>query len=93
MGWQSYKTGRWCGLGRNERICKNCYAGSWMMLSCTCMDEEGKQMEKLMEETVDGWHEMEDKEVVVVMVVDEDCDSAGMRRSGGKLYRRRFAGN
>ena len=21
------ETGRWCGLGRNERICTNCYAG------------------------------------------------------------------
>ena len=48
-------------------------------------------MEKLMEKTVDGWHDMEDKEVVVV--VDEDCESAGIRRAGEKLYRRRLAGS
>ena len=39
-------------------------------------------MEKLMEETVDGWHEIEDKENVVV-VVDKACESAGICMKGG----------
>ena len=29
-------------------------------MCCACMDEEGKQMEKLIEKTVDGWHDMHD---------------------------------
>ena len=76
-----------------ELLCREVDDVEHFLLCCTCMDEEGKQMEKLMEETVDGWHEMEDKEVVMVVVVDEDCDSAGIQRSGEKLYRRRFAGS
>lgn len=35
-------------------------------------------MERLMKEIVEGWHEMEDMVVVVVMVVDKVCGSAGI---------------
>ena len=41
-----------------------------------------------MEETVYGWHEIEDKEMVVVVVVNEACESAGVRRVAEKLYSR-----
>ena len=34
-----------------------------------------------MEEIVDGWHEMEDNEKVVVVVVDEACEIAGIQRA------------
>ena len=54
------------------------------LLFCTCMVEERRQVEKL---TVDGWHEIEDNEEVVE-VVDEACESAGIRRAAEKLYRR-----
>ena len=47
-----------------------------------CMVEERRQMEKLMEETVDGWHEIGDKENAVV-VVDKACESAGICMKGG----------
>ena len=43
-----------------------------LLLRCICLVEERRQMAKL---TVDEWHEMEDKEKVVVMV-DEACESA-----------------
>ena len=37
-----------------------------------------------MKETVDGWHEIEEKEnVVVVVVVDKACESAGIYMKGG----------
>ena len=39
-------------------------------------------MEKLMKETVDGWHEIGDNENVV-LVVDEACESAGIYMKGG----------
>ena len=75
-----------------ELLCREVDNVEHFLLCYACMDKEEKQMEKLMEETVDVWHEMEDKEVVVVVVVvDEDCDSAGIQRVGEKLYRRRFA--
>ena len=48
------------------------------------MVEERRQVEKL---TVDGWHEIEDNEEVVE-VVDEACESAGIRRAAEKLHRR-----
>ena len=50
-------------------------------------------MKKLMEETVDGWHEMENKKVVIV-VVEEMCVSAGIQTGAvEKLYRRQFIGS
>jgi len=52
--------------------------------------KERGQMKKLIEETVEGWHETEDKEKVVV-VVDKACESAGIRRVVEKLNRRRYA--
>ncbi len=41
------------------------------MLHCACMVDERRQMETLMEKTVNEWPEMEDKEKVVV--VDKVC--------------------
>ena len=35
---------------------------------------------------MDRWHEMEDKEKVVV-VADEGCENAGIQRAVEKLYR------
>ncbi len=52
-----------------------------LLLCYICMVEERRQMEKLMKETVDGWHEMEDNEKVVVVVVDEACEIAGIQRA------------
>ena len=63
----------------HELLCREVDDVEHFLLCCACMDKEEKQMENLMEETVDGWHVMEDKEVVVVVVVDEDCDSAGYK--------------
>ena len=52
-------------------------------------------MKKLMEETVNGWHEMENKKVVVVVVVVvEMCVSAGIQMGTvKKLHRRQFIGS
>ena len=47
------------------------------VIYCVRMVEERGQMKKLMEETVDRWHEMEYKEKVVV-VLDKVCESAGI---------------
>ena len=36
-----------------------------MLLYCSCMVKDRRQMEGLMEETVKGWHEIENKENMV----------------------------
>lgn len=46
------------------------------VIYCACMVEEKGQMKKLMEETVEGWHGMEDEEEVVVVVYIYACESA-----------------
>ena len=86
-GWDSrlrIETDRWCGVSRDERIGKKCEAGEMedlehLLLCCIFMVEERRQMEKLMEETVDGWHEVEDNEKVVV-VEEQVCEIAGIQR-------------
>ena len=47
------------------------------VIYCAYMVEERGQMKKLMEEAVVRWHEMEDKERVVV-AVNKACESAGI---------------
>ena len=62
------ETGRWCGLRRDERICKMCDKEKWsiiFLLHCTGMIEKRKEVEGLMKETVEEWQEMEGKEKVV----------------------------
>ena len=49
------ETGRWFGLSRDEGICINSNAGEVedvgsLLLACTYMVEEKRQMEKLMDE-------------------------------------------
>ena len=49
----------WCGLSRDERICKNCDEGEveddgHLLLQCTCTVEERQQMERLIEYTAEG---------------------------------------
>ena len=41
-----------------------------------------------MEETVDEWHKMENKDKVLVLVLDKACESAGIQRAVEKPYRR-----
>ena len=62
--------GRWSGLSRDEWICKNCDEGKvedgeHFLLRCTCVAEERIGLERLMNEVVEGWQEMEDSEKVV----------------------------
>ena len=43
-------------------------------------------MERLMKETVEGWQEMEGKEVE--RVIDQACESGRVRKEVERLYRR-----
>ena len=58
------EAGRWCGLSRDEWICKDCNEGEvedieHFLLHCACVVEERMEMETLMNDVVEGWQEME----------------------------------
>ena len=54
------ETGRWHGVRRGERICKNCRGGEveevgHLVMRCTYVEEERETLEELMNERVKGW--------------------------------------
>ncbi len=50
------------------------------------MAEERKEMERLVNEIVEGWQEMEGKDKVVC-VVDKACENERVRKEVERLYR------
>ena len=71
------ETGRWCGLRREERICKNFRGGEvedvgHLVMRCTYVEEEREKMEELMSERVKEWQGMDDN-VKVTVVMDRAC--------------------
>ena len=71
------ETGRWCGLSRGERLCKNCDSGEvedvkHFVCRCVFVAEERREMARLMNEIVVGWESMKDDERVV-WVLEEAC--------------------
>ena len=85
------ETGRWCGLRRDERICKMCDEGEVEDVEHFCctvmMSEERKEMVRLMNEIMEGWQEMEGKDKVVC-VVDKACENGRVRKKVERLYRK-----
>ena len=75
------KMGRWSGLSRDERICKNCESevedGEHFLLHCDCVAEERSRLERVMNEVVEGWQEMADNEKVAWMV-GKACVNGGV---------------
>ena len=54
------KTGRWCGLRRDEQICKMCDEREVedvepFLLHCNSMAEKRKEMVRVMNEIMEGW--------------------------------------
>ena len=88
------ETGRWSGLSRDEWICKNCDEdevedGEHFLLRCVCVAEERMGLERVMNEVVEGWQEVEDSEKVV-WVVGKACANGGVRRAIERMWRRQF---
>ena len=54
-----------------------------------CVAGERMEMERLMNEVVEGWHEMEDN-AKVVWVVGKVCESGGVQKAIESMWRRRF---
>ena len=88
------ETGRWRGLRREERICKDCRGGEvedvgHLVMRCTYVEEEREKLKELMNERVDGWQDMND-EVRVTAVMDRACRDEGVGRAVEKVWLRRF---
>ena len=71
------ETGRWWGLKRAERICKNCRSGEvedveQLVIRCEQVQEERGKLMELMDERVEEWQGMaENKRLAVTM--DTEC--------------------
>ena len=88
------ETGRWHGVRREERICKNCRSGEvedvkHVVMRCTYVEEEREKLEELMNGRVEGWQGMDDN-VRVMVVMDRACRDEAVGRAVERIWLRRF---
>ena len=84
------ETGRWRGVRREERICKNCRGGKveavgHLVMRCTYVEEKREKLEELMNERVKGWQGMEDN-VKVTVVMDGACSDEDVGRAVERMW-------
>ena len=89
------ETGRWRGVRREERICKNCRGGEvedvrHLVMRGTYVEEEREKLEQLMNERVKEWQGMDDN-VKVTVVMDRACRDEDVGRALERMWQRRFA--
>lgn len=77
-------TNNWCGLRRNERNCQNCDNAEVddveSTLHCSVVIEDKIEMERQMNEMVEGWKEIKDDERVA-WLLDGACRDGSVERS------------
>ena len=88
------ETGRWHGVRREERICKNCRSGEvedvkHVVMRCTYVEEEREKLEELMNGRVEGWQGM-DGNVRVMVIMDRACRDEAVGRAVERIWLRRF---
>ena len=88
------ETGRWCGLKRDERLCKQCTKQEvedeeHFLLRCGDMMKEREVMEMYLSESVEGFEDMTDRLKVAVML-DYACRDERVGRMLEKMWRQRF---
>ena len=87
------ETGRWRGVRREERVCRNCRSEEvenvehWL-LRCTGMAEVREKLIMTMRKTVE-WQSMEDDKRVAA-VLSYACIDNGIVRSVEKIWQKRF---
>ena len=90
------ETGRWRGVRREERICKNCRGGEvedvgHLVMRCTYyVEDEREKLEELMNERVKGWQGMDDN-AWVTAVMDRACRDEAVGRAVERMWQRHFA--
>ena len=71
------------------RIVTKVEDGEHFLLHCACVAEERMGLERVMNEVVEGWQEMDDSEKVV-WVVGKACANCGVRKAIERMWRRQF---
>ena len=88
------EVGRWHGVRREARVCKECGDGEvedidHFVMRCKYLAEERSGMEILLIDRVDRWNEMGDNEKVVI-VMDRVCRDEAVVRAIEKMWKKRF---
>ena len=88
------KTGRWQGVSREERVCKNCQSEEvedveHLLMRCSSVADEREKLVRLMREKVVGWQNLEDSERVTA-VLSYACRSSGVGRSVEGIWQKQF---
>ena len=77
--------GRWHGLRREDRVCKECGSGEvedteHFVMRCAYVVKERKSLENLMSSRVKGWHELGGNEKVL-RIMDRACCNEAVARA------------
>ena len=89
------EVGRWQGMRREDRVCKDCGNREvedidHFVMRCDYLAEEISRKERLMIDGVDRWNELGDSEKVVI-VMDRVCRDETVARAIEKIGKKRFA--
>ena len=84
------ETGRWSGLRREERICKQCTLGevedeAHFVLRCEALLKERRNLLRHME-LVDGWQD-EEEGVKLVLILEQACIVQGVGKELERMWR------
>ena len=83
------ETGRWNGLQREERICKQCTLGevedeAHFVLRCEVLSEEKRNLLRHME-LVDGWQDGEEG-AKLALILEQACIDQGVGRERERMW-------
>ena len=86
--------GRWHGLRREDRVCKECgneevEDTDHFVMRCVYVVKERKRLENLMSSRVKGWQELGENEKVL-RIMDRACCDEAVVRAVKSLWKKRF---
>ena len=86
--------GRWHGLRREDRVCKEFGSGDvedteHFVMRYAYVVKERKRLENLMSSRVKGWHELGENEKVL-RIMDRACCDEAVARAVESLWKKRF---
>ena len=86
--------GRWHGLRREDKVCKECGNGEaedteHFVMRCAYVVEERKRLENLMSSRVKRWYELGDNEKVV-RIMDRACCDEAVARAVESIWKKFF---
>ena len=88
------EVGRWHGLRREDRVCKECGSGEvedteHCVMRCAYVVKERKRLENLMSSRAKEWHELGDN-VKVVRIMERACWDEVLVRAVESLWKKHF---